>query len=88
MKYQHLMLLLVGMKYRRLRSSMLRAIERGRKPAVDFLNGEIVERGKTHHIETPHNAAIQDMVLRIAQKETTSDMAHIKAIRASTPKST
>jgi len=81
---RHLMLLAVGVKYRRLRSSMLRAIERGRSPAVEFLNGEIVERGTQHHIATPHNAAVRDTVLRIAAKEIESDMAHIEAIQAAT----
>ncbi|MCA8921899.1 MAG: 2-dehydropantoate 2-reductase, partial [Planctomycetes bacterium] len=38
---KHAVLLAVGARYRRLRSSMLRAIERGQAPAVDFLNGEV-----------------------------------------------
>src|SRR5690606_8911891 len=38
---KHALLLAVGLRYRRLRSSMLAAIERGRPPAVDFLNGEV-----------------------------------------------
>jgi 2-dehydropantoate 2-reductase len=41
---KHSLLLAVGARYRRLRSSMLAAIERGRPPAVDFLNGEVVSR--------------------------------------------
>ena len=43
---KHAVLLAVGAKYRRLRSSMLIAIERGREPAVDFLNGEVVRRAR------------------------------------------
>ena len=35
----------VGLRYRRMRSSMLAAIERKRTPAIDFLNGEVVIRG-------------------------------------------
>ena len=83
---RHAMLLAVGLKYRRLRSSMLRAIERGRSPAVEFLNGEIVERGQSHQIETPHNQAIRDAVLRIAAKDLRSDMGHIEAIQATAEK--
>jgi 2-dehydropantoate 2-reductase len=45
---KHALLLAVGAKYRRLRSSMLIAIERGREPAVDFLNGEVVRARQTH----------------------------------------
>ena len=83
---RHLMLLIVGLKYRRLRSSMLRAIERGRAPAVAFLNGEIVARGAKHGIATPHNAAIHDTVLQIAAREVQSDIAHLETIRATARK--
>src|SRR6185436_18533360 len=45
------------------------AIERGRPPAVDFLNGEVVSRGAALGIATPINAAIRDQVLAIARGE-------------------
>ena len=83
---RHAMLLAVGIKYRRLRSSMLRAIERGRSPAVEFLNGEVVARGETHGIPTPYNRAIRDAVLRIARKEWRSDLAHIETVQAAATK--
>ena len=83
---RHAMLLLVGMKYRRLRSSMLRAIERGRAPAVAFLNGEVVQRANQHSIAAPYNHSIQDTVLRIAAGETSSDVNHIEAIMTSVQK--
>lgn len=63
---KHLLLMLVGLKYRRLRSSMLRAIERGRPPAIDFLNGEVIERGTRLSVPTPMNAAVSDLVQGIA----------------------
>jgi 2-dehydropantoate 2-reductase len=44
---KHGLLLAVGFRFRRMRSSMLSAIERGRVPAVDFLNGEIVTRASS-----------------------------------------
>jgi len=50
---KHALLLAVGLRYRRMRSSMLAAIERGRKPAIDFLNGEVVTRGKAKVVATP-----------------------------------
>lgn len=64
---KHALLLAVGARYRRLRSSMLAAIERGRPPAVEFLNGEVVSRGATLGIATPVNAKIREMVLAIAK---------------------
>ena len=69
---KHALLLGVGLRYRRLRSSMLSAIERGRKPAIDFLNGEVVSHGQRHGIKTPVNAAVVDTVHAIADKRATS----------------
>ncbi|MBJ73678.1 MAG: 2-dehydropantoate 2-reductase [Sandaracinus sp.] len=66
---KHSLLLAVGARYRKLRSSMLYAIERGRAPAVDFLNGEVVERGARHGIATPVNAEAQRTVHAIAAGE-------------------
>jgi 2-dehydropantoate 2-reductase len=69
---KHALLLAVGLRYRRMRSSMLAAIERGRTPAIDFLNGEVVERGKRHGIATPVNQRIVDTVWAIARREVSS----------------
>jgi 2-dehydropantoate 2-reductase len=75
-------LLLVGAKYRRLRSSMLSAIERGREPAVDFLNGEIVTRGARHGLPTPVNSACQDRVHAIARGELRSSIDTVRQLAA------
>lgn len=64
--FKHILVLAAGMKYREMRSSMLRALERGRVPPVDFLNGEITRRGAQHGIPTPINQAIQDMIHEMA----------------------
>jgi len=69
---KHALLLAVGLRYRRMRSSMLAAIERGRTPAVDFLNGEVASRGKKHGIPTPFNDKIVDTVWAIAKKQISS----------------
>ena len=74
---KHAILLAVGSRYRKLRSSMLRAIEGGREPAVDFLNGEIVTRGEAHGIATPVNRAGQQMVHAIARGEVAMGMPSI-----------
>ena len=66
---KHGLMLAVGARYRRLRSSMLAAIERGRPPAVDFLNGEVVERAKRHGFQAPANAAARELVWAIARGE-------------------
>jgi 2-dehydropantoate 2-reductase len=64
---KHALLLAVGLRYRRMRSSMLAAIERGRTPAIDFINGEVVTRGKAAGIATPYNERIVDTVWAISK---------------------
>ncbi len=66
---KHALLLAIGVRYRRMRSSMLAAIERGRTPAIDFLNGEVVDRAKLHGIDTPVNARVVEIVHAIARGE-------------------
>ena len=79
---KHALLLAVGLRYRRMRSSMLAAIERGRTPAIDFLNGEVVSRGATHGIATPVNARIVDTVWKISRRELTSSRETLDAVCA------
>lgn len=71
---RHAALLAVGLKYRNMRSSMLSAIERGRPPAVGFLNGEVTARGARHGVPTPVNQAALDAVWAIARGETRSSV--------------
>ena len=77
---KHAMLLAVGARYRKMRSSMLTAIERGRPPAVDFLNGEVVSHAARHGIETPFNAEAQRLVHAIARKELPPAMSTLRRL--------
>ena len=52
---KHSLLFAIGLKYRRMRSSMLIALERGRAPEIDHLNGLVCARGRTHGVPTPAN---------------------------------
>jgi 2-dehydropantoate 2-reductase len=65
---KHAVLLAVGAKYRRLRSSMLIAIERGREPAVEFLNGEVVRGAERLGLRAPVNSRIRDLTHAIARR--------------------
>jgi 2-dehydropantoate 2-reductase len=78
--YKHSVLLAVGFKYRRLRSSMLYALERGRPPEIDFLNGEIVARGRALGVPTPVNAALVEAVRAIEAGRESSSLAVLRAI--------
>ena len=46
---------------------MLAAIERGRTPAIDYLNGEVVERSRAVGLRAPANAKVREVVWRIAE---------------------
>ncbi len=83
---KHAMLLAVGFRYRRMRSSMLAAIERGRTPAVDFLNGEVCERGRAAGIATPMNDAARAFVWQIARGERKSSLDSLRDLTSSEPK--
>jgi len=69
---KHTLMLAVGARYRRMRSSMLAALERGREPAVDFLNGEVVERAARHGLAVPVNERARELVWAVARGERAS----------------
>jgi 2-dehydropantoate 2-reductase len=77
---KHSVLLAVGIKFRRLRSSMLYALERGRPPEIDYLNAEIVRRGAALGVPTPVNAALVERVRAIANKQAVSSIATLKSL--------
>ena len=81
---KHGLLLAVGFRYRRMKSSMLSAIERGRTPAVDFLNGEVVTRARTHGIAVPVNARVRETVWRIAEKKATPGLPLLREVYVAT----
>jgi 2-dehydropantoate 2-reductase len=77
---KHAMLLAVGFRYRKLRSSMLAAIERGRTPAVEFLNGEVCEHAHKLKIATPYNDATRAMVWAISRGEKKSGLEALRDV--------
>lgn len=77
---KHGVLLAVGFRFRRMRSSMLSAIERGRTPAVDFLNGEISTRARGKGIAAPVNERIRQMVWDVAHKKLTPGMGALRRL--------
>lgn len=77
---KHALMLAVGARYRRLRSSMLSALERGREPAVDFLNGEVVERAARHGLAVPVNTRARELVWAVARGERASSRALLREL--------
>ncbi|MFW5747996.1 MAG: ketopantoate reductase family protein [Chloroflexota bacterium] len=55
----------VGRKYRRLKSSSLQSLERGRKTEIDFLNGYVVEQAQKVGVATPVNARLVQLIKEI-----------------------
>ena len=81
---RHAMLLAIGVRDRRLRSSMLAAIERGREPPVDFLNGEVVQRGKAHGLPAPVNERLLEAVHAMSRRELAPGVETLRRIHEQT----
>lgn len=75
---RHLVIRIIGFKYRRIKSSSLQSIERGRKTEINFLNGYICERGKEHGVPTPINDAVRNMVLEIEDGKREMSLNNVK----------
>lgn len=62
---RHLTIRVIGMKYRRLKSSSLQSLKRGRKTEVYNYNGYIASKGKELGVATPVNIQLTAMVSEI-----------------------
>ena len=81
---KHGLLLAVGFRYRRMRSSMLSAIERGRTPAVEFLNGEVIERARRHGLTVTTNDHVRSKVWDIANGKAKPSLATLREVYEAT----
>jgi 2-dehydropantoate 2-reductase len=78
--WKHSLIVAVGVKYRRMRSSMLIALERGRTPEIDYLNGEIVRRGRALGVPVTVNEKLVDAVKSLVDRRETPALALLKKI--------
>jgi 2-dehydropantoate 2-reductase len=62
---KHLIIFLVGLKYRKLKSSSLQSLQSGRKTEIDYLNGYIAQQAKLYHVKTPTNNWLIKLVKEI-----------------------
>ena len=62
---RHVTIMVIGFKYRKLKSSSLQSLERGRKTEIDYFNGYISSKGKAYGVDTPVNRKLTRMVLEI-----------------------
>lgn len=77
---KHLIMYAVGLKFRRLKSSMLQSLERGREPEIAFMNGYVVDRAREVGVPVPINAALTEMVLEIAAGKRQSEPRNLHAL--------
>ena len=77
-----------GFKYRRLRSSSLQSLQRGRKTEIDYFNGYIQRRGAEKGVPTPINARVVALVREIEAGQRRIDVSNLRAVTdsASTPR--
>jgi len=62
---RHAMIRIVGLKYRRLKSSSLQSLERGRPTEIDYFNGYIAAKGDALGVPCPVNHRLTQMVKEI-----------------------
>jgi 2-dehydropantoate 2-reductase len=62
---KHLIIFMVGLKYRKLKSSSLQSLQTGRATEIDFLNGYIVSKAHEYNVNTPVNNHLIRMVKEI-----------------------
>lgn len=75
---QHLLILLIGLKYRRLKSSTLQSLERGKKTEIDWFNGYIVKNARKNGLNVPVNEILLRMVKEIEAGKRKSGMHNLK----------
>ena len=62
---RHIMIRIVGLKYRRLKSSSLQSLERGRLTEIDYFNGYIADKGDKLGVLCPVNRRLTQMIKEI-----------------------
>ena len=62
---RHIMLFVVGLKYKNLKSSSLTSLERGKPTEVEVLNGWISRKAKEYGVPTPVNDRLVELIREI-----------------------
>ena len=79
--YRYIIIRGVGFKYRKLKSSSLQSLERGKPTEIDFLNGFIVQKGREFGVPTPLNEKIVKMIKEIERGERPITPANIDELK-------
>ena len=68
---RHLILIILGLKYFRIRTSMVQDLDHERKTEIDFINGEVVKVAKELQIPVPKNEGIVSKVKELERRQQT-----------------
>lgn len=66
---RHLMIKVIGFKYKKLKSSSLQSLERDKPTEVDYFNGYIVKNSLQYGVNVPVNSAVVNMIHEIELKK-------------------
>jgi 2-dehydropantoate 2-reductase len=66
---RHFTLMIIGYKHRRLKSSSLQSLERGKPTEIDFLNGYIIRHADISGVSVPVNTTIVNIIHQIETKK-------------------
>ncbi len=83
--YRYALLRVVGFKYRKLKSSSLQSLERGKPTEIDYLNGFIVRKAKEFGLSTPVNEKIVEMIKEIEQGKRKISPENVEEIHSQIP---
>jgi 2-dehydropantoate 2-reductase len=62
---RHILIRIIGFRYRKLRSSSLQSLERGKPTEVDYFNGYITRNALLYGVDVPVNSAIVKIIHEI-----------------------
>ncbi len=65
----HLLISIVGIKYKKLKSSSLQSLELGKLTEIDYFNGYITDKAKSVGLSAPVNSAITQIIKEIENGE-------------------
>ncbi len=80
---RHLTIRVIGMKYRKLKSSSLQSLERGQKTEVENYNGYVSAKGREFSVQTPVNDQLLVLIREIEKGSRTVSPDNFREINLS-----
>ncbi|TGN20002.1 ketopantoate reductase family protein [Leptospira idonii] len=77
---KHIILMVIGLKYYRIRTSMVQDLDAGRQTEIKEINGKVVETSKNLGIKSPVNEAIVSTVQGIQKGEILPDLSFLETV--------